>query len=401
MPRERAAALAQSIDDSSLRARRLADVDVAIGAAIAASDPAGAIAPLTRAIDFYRREDLPIALPEPLLLRARCALRTGDAQRRRPRPRRRHADRRAASARAAAAAGTGILDADHALFAEAIRLHLDRGDERAAFAVAERARGATMTVAELQQRLAGSATAVLEIALLPNELAIFAVTEDDLRVARRRAELATLARLADSALSETGTTAAAALYDDLLRPVDPVLSRVRSVILVPDPRLDRVPVAALFDRERGTYLVERVNVAIASSAASLQRDDARPGTVARHDDASHRRRDRNLGVGAGSAEAAEIGALYPRRESDSLRRGDVVRAARSAVRRRRRACCRSHGAATRRWRTRIAAHRRERRWSRARVVEDDRRDSPCLALTFSCSPHVKRSVHPLPTKRAL
>jgi CHAT domain-containing protein len=308
---QRATTLARTIDDASVRARRLADADVAIGAATAAADPSGAIAPLTRAIDFYRRAALPFLLPEPLLLRARCATRTGDAtaavrdlengmqivERHRTRT---------------ATAGTGILDADRALFAEAIRLALDRGDEAAAFAAAERARGAVVTLGELQQRLAGSATAVLEIALLPGELVVFAVAENDIQAARRPVDLAELTPLVEASLTERGTAASSALYDELIRPVAAGLARVQHVIVVPDPRLENVPFAALFDARNGAYLVERVSVAIAATARSLQRDDGRAGT-------SLVTMSLPAGEAAGTAalpqareELAEIGALYPR-----------------------------------------------------------------------------------------
>lgn len=246
---EHAASLARRIPDPSLRARRLADVDVAIGAATAAPEP------LTRAIDFYRRVDLPYALPEPLLLRARCAVRRRDWN---------AANRDLEEGMAiverhrgrAAAAGSGILDADRALFTDAIRLRLDRGDSAGAFAIAERARGAAITVGELQRRLARSETAVLEIALLGDETVTIAIDEDDFRVARRRGE---------TALG----------YDELIRPVDAVLAHARHVIVVPDPRLATVPFAALYDRVHHCYLVERVTVATALSAGSLLPEDAR------------------------------------------------------------------------------------------------------------------------------
>ena len=261
-----AAALAHQLPDASLRAQRLADADVLGGAAMAASNPAAAIVALTRAVDFYRRADVAFALPEALLLRARCALRTGarDAAARDLEEGmsivERHRDR------VAGAAGTGVLNADQALFTEAMRMHLDGNENAAAFATAERSRGATITVPELQARLRGSATAVLEIVVLDDSVAAFAVTEKDFRVAR-----AAPAKLSGDILSETGTQAAAALYDQLISPVDGVLHGVRHLIVVPDPSLQRIPFAALFDSATSTYLVERVTVAVASSAASLQR----------------------------------------------------------------------------------------------------------------------------------
>lgn len=274
-----AGVLARSVSDPALRARRLADVDVATGAAMAVSDPSGAAATLTRAIDFYRGGDLQFALPEPLLLRARCALRiSGTEAAARDLEEGMTIVERHRARVAGVVVGTGILDADHALFAESIRLQLDRGDDDAAFAIAERSRGVSLTTPELQTRLAGSATALLEIVVLPEEILIFAITEKDLRVARRRSKMETLAPLVEATLSESGTTAAAALYDDLLRPVDAVLARVRNVIIVPDPLLENVPFAALYDSAAGTYLVERAGVAIATSAGSLRRDGVRDTT---------------------------------------------------------------------------------------------------------------------------
>jgi CHAT domain-containing protein len=259
------------LPDASLRARRLADADVLLGAAMASSNPAAATAALTRAVDFYRRADVAFALPEALLLRARCALRTGasDAAARDLEEGmtilERHRDR------VAGAAGTGILNADQALFAEAIRMHLERNENAAAFEIAERSRGAKITVAELQARLAGSATAVLEIVVLPDAMASFVVSENDFRVTRRDARGTALATLGDASLAESGTEAAAALYEQLVRPVDGLRGGARHLIVVPDPLLQRVPFAALFDAMTSTYLVEHVSVAVASSAASLQR----------------------------------------------------------------------------------------------------------------------------------
>jgi CHAT domain-containing protein len=310
---KRAALLAQGVADPSLRARRLADADVAIGAATALSDPAGALAPLGRAIDFYRRSDFPFALPEPLLVRARCALRTGNLA-----AATRDLEEGMAIVeqhRASAGGGPtiGIFDADAELFAEAIRMHLDRGANAAAFMVAERSRGASITAAELQARLAGSATAVLEIAAAPGEIILFAITENELRIARRRATIHGLVKLAADCLAEPGTTAAAALYDELVRPLSESITSVRNVIVVPDPRLECVPFAALYDAATAHYLVERAGVAIASSSASLLRENASAGglsvaTVA-------------LPAGGGTGmpalpkaeqELAEIAALYRR-----------------------------------------------------------------------------------------
>jgi hypothetical protein len=87
---------------------------------------------------------------------------------------------------------------------------------------------------ELQERLAGSGTAVLEIVALPEELITFAISGDDAIVARRPRRNEALAPLAEACLTESGTTAAAALYDDVIRPAGAVLDRARSIVIIPD-----------------------------------------------------------------------------------------------------------------------------------------------------------------------
>lgn len=270
--------LARGIADPSLRARRFADADLATGAALASSDPRAAIARLQRAIDFYRRSEFTAALPEPLLLHARCALQAGDATTAMRDLEEGMSIVEKHPAASGNASGAGFLDADHALFSEAIRLALDRGENAAAFAIAERSHGASITAAEMQKRLAGSGTALLEIVVMPDQVVTLAVTQDDVQVTRRRSEGVAWETLADESLSESGSTAAARLYDDLIRPAEAILTRVRNVIIVPDPRLESVPFAALYDSTTGRYLVERAGVAIASSAGSLQRENLHAST---------------------------------------------------------------------------------------------------------------------------
>ncbi len=261
--------LAHGTADPALRARQLADVASATGAALAENDPRGAAAPLTQAIAFYRQHGVAIDLPQPLLLRARCAARAGDPATAM------HdlldgiaiVEHRAERSDTA----TDVLDSEHALFNDAILLSLDRGDTAAAFAFAEKARGASITIAELQKRLSGSGVAVLEIVAFPRELVTFAVTENDVTVGRRARSVETLASLADRSLTEDGTTAAAALYDDVIRPVEGVIVRANELVIVPDRRLQSVPFAALYDANTRRYLIDRFAVSLASSAASLSR----------------------------------------------------------------------------------------------------------------------------------
>lgn len=268
--------LAHETADPALRARQLADVASATGAALVENDPRGATAPLTLAIAFYRQHGFAMGLPQPLLLRARCAARAGD-------PASAMHDLLEGIAivehrREGSNPATDVLDSEHALFSDAILLSLNRGDTAAAFAFAERARGASITIAELQKRLSGSGLAVLEIVVFPRELVTFAVTENDVTVGRRARSLETLASLVDRSLTEDGTTAAAALYDDVIRPVEGVIVRARELVIVSDRRMQSVPFAALYDANTRRYLIDRFAVSLASSAASLTRQ-SEPATA--------------------------------------------------------------------------------------------------------------------------
>ena len=273
--------LARAVVDPELRAGWSAQTDVATGGALAGSSPREAMEPLTRAIDYYTTHGASAGLPQPLLLRSRCSVRNGDAP-----AAMRDLERGMTIVEShpapipGASAGAGILDAEHALFTDAIRLSLDRGDKASAFAFAERSHGTPTTIPELQHRLAGTGTAVLEIVALPGELVTFAVAENDAVVVRRPATIETLASLAEESLSETGTVAAGKLYDELIQPVDAVLDRAREVVIVTDPRLATVPYAALYDSVHRTFLVDRFAVSAASSAGSLEPDETRTAAPA-------------------------------------------------------------------------------------------------------------------------
>jgi CHAT domain-containing protein len=262
--------LAAALPDADLRAWQLADIDVARGAQLLTGDPGNAAAPLTRAIDYYRSRSRSANLPEPLLLRARLFLRTGQPEQAV------HDLEEGVQAveqhplhYEGVALGTGVLDAGNALFTEAIRLRLERGDTAGAFAYAERARGSRITLPELQRRLAGSGTLVLELVALPAEVVTIAIAHDDVAVARRPRtdrELAVLAARAGAGDEQ----AFALLYDDLVRPVDSLVARAAALIVVPDPSLAAVPFAALIDTVSRRRLIERLPVAMAASAGSLQ-----------------------------------------------------------------------------------------------------------------------------------
>jgi CHAT domain-containing protein len=267
--------VAGRIPDQAMRARTLADIAVATGAAMTDIDPRRASDALSKAIDFYRARGLREALPEPLLFRARCALRLHDAA-----AARRDLEDGIAMVEQRRGApneglpSTGVVVAERSLFAEAIRLALDEGNPSFAFAYAERSRGGAITVDEMQRRLSGSDAALLEIVALPRELVTIAVTSGDVAVGRNPLNEEQVAVLASASSGEDAMPALMALYDAIVRPVDATLAGASRVIVVADPRLEGVPFAALFDRGARRFLVERVAVAMASSATSLMHDDA-------------------------------------------------------------------------------------------------------------------------------
>jgi tetratricopeptide (TPR) repeat protein len=259
------------IPDPALRARYLADADLAMAAALVDSDAQRSSDLSSRALETYTANGLTGLVAEPYLVRARASLRLGD---------------RAAAARDLGAGidaveqhpasaggtviGTGVLDAGSALFEEAIALDLDRNDVRSAFAHAERSRGVaagTGALDELRGRLAGSGTAVVVSIVLPRELVLLAVTEGSVSASRRK-----MAR--EDVVAMAAHSDDSALHDLLIRPAATALASAHSVIIVPDKLLERVVYAALRDPATNRRLLERMSVATAGSATSLRTSPA-------------------------------------------------------------------------------------------------------------------------------
>jgi CHAT domain-containing protein/tetratricopeptide (TPR) repeat protein len=267
---------AQRIGDRALRNRAIADARFAASAVAPPADAPRTHQLLSQAIDQYRATGNSFYLPEAFLLRARASRRLGktkDALR----------DledgiaeiERHRSVVAGLVLGSGVRDARRALFEEIVPLQLDCGDPAGAFANADRARQRVSisssvtrsTVAELQQKLAGSDAAVLELMLLPREVIAFCVTADELAVARNSIESDKVAAL----LTRTDDDAARGLYDLLIRPSARSFARARQLIIVADAELQHLPFAALFDSTTKRYLIETLAVATAPSASALQR----------------------------------------------------------------------------------------------------------------------------------
>jgi tetratricopeptide (TPR) repeat protein len=311
-------AAAQRIGDPSLRAWALADAQFAAGAVAVESDARGSAAQLTQAIDYYRASGKSFFLPEALLVRARARLQMNDgtgaasdldagiAEVERHR-----------SQLAGAVTGTGVLDAGNGLYQDALRLRLDAGDVAGAFGYAERWRGnlapraaALVSAEELQRRLVGTTTAILELVTLPGEVVAFCVSASDVAVQRRpiaRAQLETLIERGDES----------ALYDILVRPSEPTLASARNLIIVADPTLEGVSFAALYDTTARQHLVERMPVALAPSSSALHADDSGSRNAASRSIVAvalpSGESSRNRGLPASGDELSEIMTQYANR----------------------------------------------------------------------------------------
>ncbi len=268
-----AEATARGIADPALRERALADASLAHGAA--AADRAS----LTRAIDGYQAMERPVFLPEARLFRARTELRAGNVD-----AALKDVDAGIAEMErhrihfAGSVSGRGVFDAGTEIFRLGMRLSLDRGDVAGAFRYAERGRAyfvgkdggpAVVTAETLQARLAGSGAAVLELVVLPEELVAFCITASSVRVARSAVTAVQLEELVASHEN------AGRLYDWLIRPSQASIAAARQLIVVPDPVLEGVSFAGLWDAREKRYLIERLAVAVAPSASSLRPETGR------------------------------------------------------------------------------------------------------------------------------
>ena len=271
--------VARGIADPALRARAVADANVAAGSAALPADPRQARQLLSEAIDYYRDAGKPFDLPAALLLRARASLTMKDpgAALRDLESGIAEIDRHRAVV-AGPVTATSIIDARRELFEEIIPLRLDRGDVAGAFADSERWRARLavregerdFTAAALQKKLAGTDTAVLALLVLPREIVAFSLTAGDLaatRTAAAREEVLAQAARGDDAASR-------ALFDWLVRPSQAALARSPRWIVIAGEELQQVSFAGLRDADN-RYLVETTTVAMALSASTLQPDRMR------------------------------------------------------------------------------------------------------------------------------
>jgi tetratricopeptide (TPR) repeat protein len=309
-----AATAAGRLRDPEMRARSLVDVALAQGAALLRRDPRAAADALARAIDGYAATEAPLFLPESHLLRARALLRLRDEDgalqevEHGTEAYERHRFRFTSTM-----GGTGVYDAGPALYREAIRLHLDRGETAAAFLANERALQQLATdtppagLDAVQRRIAGSGATLLALAMLDDEIATFAVTESGIEAWLRPVQERDVIRLGASACGGD-LDAADALYELLIRPAEAQLAHASQLIVVASAPFDEVPFAALRDARSKQYLIERLPVAMAPSASALRRGVPAPAqTIVAVDAGSG-----GAALPASRAELAQVTRIYPR-----------------------------------------------------------------------------------------
>ncbi len=285
---------AQSLPDSAVRTKVLADIDSADGSLIRQANPAQAVSLLSAAITFMRNANRPLLLPELYLERGRAemALRKPDSAAldieegirclEQQRSRVRDVDFR-----------PGIFDRASDLFTEAVSLALKRGDTTAAFGYVERTRARTVleevtsnggdkwlpafgvsSVDEISRTL-DSDSVIVEYVALDDRLAIFTIDRSGLSVASvpvTRAALEsettafTAALQSRLPLSEVEQHAGR-LHELLIGPVRARLAAARNLIFIPDVTLQQTAFAALYDARAGHFLIEQHGVVSAPSAA--------------------------------------------------------------------------------------------------------------------------------------
>ena len=254
------------VKDNREREKQIIELDAAEALIVRDRDPRRAEELLGRAIEFARAKNLRFQLPGILLQRGRAAVAAGDDDQA-------WADFSTAMDELEAQRGaiddvmlrSRMLDTSEELFDEAIALQVRRGNAETAFAVTEHARGRSLldAVEGSPQPLSSSSavagrlepgTLLLEYAVLPEQLVIFAISNDGMKmhtVKVRREELASHKDLASL----------------LLAPVRDDVAAAKSLIVVPEKSLQRVSFSGL--RWNGAYLAQSHAISIAPSASRL------------------------------------------------------------------------------------------------------------------------------------
>ncbi|HEX6100110.1 MAG TPA: CHAT domain-containing protein [Thermoanaerobaculia bacterium] len=253
--------------DPALRESREAIVALAEAVLRRSSDPHGAIAMLGQSIQFFESGH-GVRLPDAYLQRARtwrllgrtdAALDDYHAALREIRKQQENASQTSPQ----------FLDVAAQTIEETIDLHLDCGEVNAAFDVTDRAHA--MAAAGYRRVAVPAGTVVLEYAMLPDSLAIFCVTSNEIAVTRIPIPRAALAKQVTSFIRKVQmrqelTADARALHALLIAPFASRIDGASELVIVPDRQLSMLPFAALHDGKG--YLIQTHTIRVAPSAAA-------------------------------------------------------------------------------------------------------------------------------------
>lgn len=289
---DRARDLLSAIEDSGLRDRLAAQVDLGSGRVLVQSEPLAAELALSRALEYYHTSQTRSLQAETHLLRGRAWLAAGERERA-------QADfengievfEETRQSVVGASLRISYFDGARALFDELLELEM-AGDRRAeiAFSHIERGRARELVDAlgktdrmhswiraeEVSVRLPQN-TALLYFASLPRQLVVWVLTRDgvdwlELPVAAKTLESKIAAfrfALLNPELAEPARHLATDLYTDLLLPLEPWLRDFTSWVIVPDKALHALPFAALLNPETRRFLIEDHALQIAANASTL------------------------------------------------------------------------------------------------------------------------------------
>ncbi|MEO6525468.1 MAG: CHAT domain-containing protein [Gemmatimonadaceae bacterium] len=285
------------------RAWVMADLRVAEATLLAQTDRARAIVALDSVVAYFERPIVPMRLIPALVARADARLGLGDTK---------EAEQDLDDALALLGADqeqtremplrASLVEATRAVTNRAVMVHAARGDAvQSLFRLERGTVGLTFTMPPGNRRIAegrsrshpivasrggdarssrvrvAAGDAALVYALIGDTLLTWVIRDTSMRLTRNavpRGELARTLERTHTALerrtADAGQTDLARLYDWLVRPVRAALSPNTRLVLVDNGDLGSVPWAALFDRERGRYLVEEHELLTAVSLAGMR-----------------------------------------------------------------------------------------------------------------------------------
>jgi CHAT domain-containing protein len=248
----------------SPRKKLLADLWLAQGEVLLQLKPGSALGPLSQAVATYRELEIPLSYSYALFGRAKFFLSTG---------REREAEEDLATALATfESLSQKIEDTDlQSSYAESIQDIYDEmirlqwvlhGSQLGTLSAIERAR--SLGRAGISSRSVLPQRATLEYALLKDRLIIWFIASGQAQVFERKIGQAEVENLVERFLAEIQQrqesaelkSLSSALYELLIPAPAQTVVTGRTLYLIPDKVLNRLPFAALFDQRRGRFLLQ-------------------------------------------------------------------------------------------------------------------------------------------------